>query len=60
MAQINKSIGIDMLQKFIISLVMLAVILSLFTSDVISAALALFAFLLILYYSLNDTNKANN
>lgn len=47
-----------MLQKLIISLVMLAVILSLLTTGIISAALALFAFSLILYYSFNYTNKA--
>lgn len=58
MDYINKTIGVNMLQKLIISLVMLAVILSLLTTGIISAALALFAFSLILYYSFNYTNKA--
>jgi hypothetical protein len=46
-----------MLQKFIIALVVVAVILSIFTSGFISAALTLFAFSLTLYYAINKTNK---
>lgn len=49
-----------MLQKIIISLVVLAVILSIFTSGIISAALTLFAFSLTLYHAIHQTNKPNN
>ncbi|WP_354622574.1 hypothetical protein [Psychromonas sp. MME2] len=42
-----------MLQKIIISLVMLAVLISTFTAGLISAALALFAFSLLVYYGIN-------
>lgn len=41
-----------MLQKIIISLVILAAIISTFTAGIVSAALALFAFSLLVYYSL--------
>jgi len=41
-----------MLKKIIISLVILAVILSIFTSSLVSAALALFAFSILVYYAI--------
>ncbi len=49
--QLNQAvIGINMLSKIIISLVMIAVIVSTITAGIISAALALFAFTLLFYH----------
>jgi len=42
-----------MLQKIIISLAILATVAATFTVGIISAALALFAFSLLVYYSIN-------
>lgn len=56
MDHINHATGVKMLQKWIIGLVIVAGILSIVTAGIISAALALFAFSLLLYYAFN--NKA--
>jgi len=53
-ATINQS-GAVMFRKVIISLVMLAVILSTYSEGIVSAAFALFAFSLLIYYAINKT-----
>lgn len=48
-----------MFRKVIISLVMLAVILSTYSEGIVSAAFALFAFSLLVYYAINKKQPNN-
>ncbi|WP_198552805.1 hypothetical protein [Psychromonas sp. Urea-02u-13] len=48
-----------MLNKLIISLVLLSVIIAIFTTGLISAAFTLVAFSLLFYYVINSDNKNN-
>jgi len=52
---LNNYIGMNMFKKITFSLVMLALLGAVFTAGIISVALALFAFSLLVYYSLKKS-----